>query len=243
MKNIYFNPVSKIAELTVPSPKPSKEYVPDWYKKIPQFYGGKPEFKNEITKTNQTLKMCMPFADTFTSGYIQETWQEIAFTLDTENLDEFGSPLFNYYTPADPQIMGIRGSGRDTYPIPEEYYPFELTWHPAWTPELPEGYSVLITHPLNRTDLPFYTLSGIVDSDTFTHSNTISNLPFLLKRDFTGIIKKGTPMYQMIPIKREDWKSIQKTFDADEQIRQVYKLRQYFWGAYKRVHWNKKNYS
>ena len=73
---IEFNPVSKLAELTVPPPKPAKEYLPDWYKNIKPFHTNPPEF-NDLGRANRTVKMCMPFADSMTSGYIQESWQDI----------------------------------------------------------------------------------------------------------------------------------------------------------------------
>jgi len=31
---------------------------------------------------------------------------------------------------------------------------------------MPAGYSLLITHPFNRHDLPFVTLTGLVDADS-----------------------------------------------------------------------------
>ena len=37
-----------------------------------------------------------------------------------------------------------------------------------WTIELEPGYSLFATHPINRADLPFRTLTGLVDCDRFT---------------------------------------------------------------------------
>src|SRR5215472_2332366 len=37
----------------------------------------------------------------------------------------------------------------------------------SWDFETPPGYSLLCTHPINRTDLPFRTVTGLVDCDTF----------------------------------------------------------------------------
>ena len=51
-------------------------------------------------------------------------------------------------------------------------------------------------------DLPFSTFSGIVDTDK--HPMCIS-FPFLIRKDFNGILKKGTPIAQCIPIKRENF--------------------------------------
>ncbi len=40
---------------------------------------------------------------------------------------------------------------------------FVIKFHNLWTIEAPEGYSLLFTHPVNRFDLPFTTLTGWVD--------------------------------------------------------------------------------
>jgi hypothetical protein len=182
----------------------------------------------------------MPFADSLSLGYIQESWQDIHFGVTP--LDD-GTAKFDYHFPTTPNIMGIRQPAKHSFPIPEEFYSFELTWHPVWIPELPEGYSALITHPFNRTDLPFHTLTGVLDSDTFTRTAEGSNMPFLLKKGFTGVIKQGTPLYQIIPFKREDWQSEAKEYNEDAQIHSVQKLRQHFWGGYKKTHWVKKKFN
>lgn len=234
---IEFNPVSKLSELTVPCPKPAKEYIPEWYKNIKAFHTEKPEF-NDLGRSNRTVKMCVPFYDSFSSGYIQESWQDISIEL---NAKDDGTYNLSYHYPTDPPIMSLRQNSSQIN-IDNSYYPLDLVWHPQWTPKLPKGYSALIISPLNRHDLPFYTLSGIVDFDSHFQSESGSNLPFLLKSNFTGIIKKGTPLYQIIPFKRERWNSIKNIFNEEENIKEVQKMRQYFWGAYKKIHWSKKEY-
>jgi hypothetical protein len=51
--------------------------------------------------------------------------------------------------------------------------------------------------------LPFTTITGFVDSDIY---NLPIQFPFFIKKGFTGIIEAGTPIAQMIPIKRNNWK-------------------------------------
>lgn len=239
MQIIKFNAVSKLTELSVKAPRPSREYLPDWYKDIPAFQNGKPSFDSSGT-TDRTIKMCMPFLDSLSMGYIQETWQEINISLNDNGNQQ---KAFAYQYPTKPDIMGVRNQGKHKLPIPSEYYQFELMWHPVWIPELPKGYSAIITHPLNRTDLPFYTLSGIIDCDTYNQSQEGSNLPFLLKNNFTGIIPIGTPMYQIIPFKRDEWRSESNEYNEDAQIHYVQKLRKHFWGGYKKNHWVKKRFN
>ena len=66
---------------------------------------------------------------------------------------------------------------------------------------------------MNRFDLPFYTMSGIVESD-------IWGLPvftaFFLQKDFIGVIPKGTPIFQIIPFKRDDWE--REVSDDDDDL-------------------------
>ena len=44
---------------------------------------------------------------------------------------------------------------------------FLIKFHNLWTIEAPAGYSLLFTHPANRFDLPFTTLTGLVDCDRY----------------------------------------------------------------------------
>lgn len=238
MEKIKFNPVDKLSELSVQPPKPARHYAPEWYKNIPAFRDGK--ISNGATQ--KTIKLCAPFADSLNLGYIQETWQEINIFLT--DVDENNKQL-DYKYPINPKIMDLRQNWPDienSFSIPDQYYPFEFVWHPAWISELPEGYSALITHPLNRPDLPFHTLTGVVDNDSFSTSQSQSNLPFLLNKNFTGIIPIGTPMYQIIPFKRDDWKSSTEKYDEDRQIKDNQKIRRHLFHGYKKEHWHKKNF-
>jgi hypothetical protein len=85
------------------------------------------------------------------------------------------------------------------YPIGEEYYPVAFKWNSPWTVQTKRGWSTLFCAPMYH-DLPFLTLSGIVDTDK--HPIPV-NFPFFLRKDFEGIISKGTPIVQCIPMKRE----------------------------------------
>lgn len=70
-----------------------------------------------------------------------------------------------------------------------------------WTLAAPEGFSLLFTHPLNREDLPFRTLSGVVDCDLF--GDGYVHFPALWAApDFDGVLKKGTPVAQVFAVPR-----------------------------------------
>ena len=80
--------------------------------------------------------------------------------------------------------------------------PFVYAWSTYWRVKTPEGVSCLFTQPMNRTDLPFITLSGVVDTDNWNGSDVLN---FALKENFEGVIQKGTPYVQIIPFVRNEW--------------------------------------
>jgi hypothetical protein len=235
-KNIKFNPVTELAALTVPAPKPAENYIPSWFKKMKPFNTESPQFNYDRGSVNVTAKKCMPFSDSFSMGYIQETWMDIWIEKEGDQ--------FRFCYPADPKIMSARllESTNSIFPKIDGFMPNQFTWHPPWWPELPPGYSCILTHPLNQDDLPFRTFTGILDTDSFTICAPASNIPFMLNENFSGMIKKGTPMYQIIPFKRENWESSIGNYDHKKQTTIVKRTKQYFWDGYKKLYWKKKQF-
>ena len=71
-----------------------------------------------------------------------------------------------------------------------------------WTLEAPDGWSLLFTHPLNREDLPFRTLSGLVDCDRF--GDGYVHFPALwTDPEFDGTLPRGTPVAQIVAVPRQ----------------------------------------
>jgi hypothetical protein len=59
-----------------------------------------------------------------------------------------------------------------------------------------------VTHPVNRADLPFTTVTGLVDSDRYVDS--LVHFPARWNDPgFNGVLPKGTPVAQCLAIKRE----------------------------------------
>jgi hypothetical protein len=237
-----------VIENFVPMPKPAKSYIPDWYKESPPFfnydsnlYSNKLSF-GEAGIPSSTFKKCMPFFDTLSFGYIQETWCDIF-------IERKNGKLFYHYSLAveknnDPIISTRDIVSIGQIPVPAGFDSSTFFhWSRVWNPILPKGYSSLITHPLNRDDLPFRCLSGIIDSDKYFLGGKVG---FFIKEDFTGLIPKGTPMYQIIPFKRDSWET--KKVNLKNNIlnkieQQTYNLKSVFLDGYKKQHWNKKMFN
>ena len=234
-KIIKFSTYDESAHLHYP-PVPLSKFVPQWYKDIPLWEGNKKNvkiFKDGSWESNATLKKCVPFMDTFLTGYIQELWCDVIFY---ENDD--GSIGYEHNGKIDPI------SKRESKLLPNNgmWHNEEFVWKTQWEPKTPEGYSSLYIHPLNRIDLPFYTLSGIIDTDDWPIAG---NYPFLLNKNFLGEIKRGTPMYQIIPIKRETWVSEEVEFNKNiekEINEKVSTVKSHIVDGYRNEFWKKKNY-
>jgi hypothetical protein len=233
---IKFVPAFRVPGERLSHPEPAVRHVPEWYRSLAKF-----EKSNEdktLSPVNSmgtdgaqvATKMCMPFFDALTAGY-QYVLEDDLFV----DLEEDGRPILYWKG----EVMIVDKRPTIEVPVPDNCHPIHYGWRMNWYYETPPGYSVLITHPMNRHDLPFYTLSGIVESD-------IWGLPvftaFFLKRNFRGIIPKGTPIFQIIPFKREPWEL--QVIDTDEELEKhefmAENRRSLLYGYYKKIAWRKK---
>lgn len=223
-----------VDKIETPKPQPSSKFVPEWYKKLPMYIdSNNKNYKGIDFRTNLTAKSCMPVLDSITSGYM------ILLPCDLNFVDPkiFGHRV-NWevdWTPVtDHMESQTNGIG-----IPDIFEKRALKFEGLWRFELPKGYSLLYTHPFYNFNLPFLTATGIVDSDIFTKK---INIPFFIKKDFFGILKMGTPICQIIPIKRDSWKSNFKNYDPESKYH-ILNLNLKPFQSYKKRWWNKKEYN
>lgn len=216
------------------APEPAKNFLPQWYKDIPPFQTKKPMYVEEHGNSNSTLRNCMPFFDSWSIGYIMTLPCDV---IVEKNFDGSSATISsNQYF----DVVGNRGNpNKNTMPIPSDYYQIEFTWKTHWEAKTPDGYSCLYTHPLNRPDLPFYTISGVMDTDKWYITG---NHPFFIKKDFEGVIPLGTPMMTILPFKRNGWKSSSRAIDRLEHDILQSKIRRHANSGYKKECWERKEY-
>ena len=180
----------------LPQPTPAVRGLPDWFKSLPQ-----QAFSEMMGGELPTIKKCPPVIDAMTSGFLMP----LAADLKVEDGEfswerDLPAGISNYSrSPIDfhdeSQVAGTPFFDEDR---------FVLKFNNFWTIELPAGYSLLITHPINRDDLPFTTLTGLVDADRY--HQTFVHFPARWRDiQFNGVLPKGTPVAQCLPIKRETW--------------------------------------
>ena len=188
-----------------------------------------------------TATQCTPFTDSFTVGYIQELYCDVRITHKGKNLTT-GADIVAYewageHRPIDTRMERI--GAPNLFPKFPGYYNAEFHWFTQWEPQTPPGYSTMYHHPSNRFDLPFHTLTGIIDTDKWQVGGP---LPFVIKEGFEGVIPAGTPIYQMTFVKRDKWESSEAKFDAKKTGRMIYKAKRHLKGGYKREFWERKRY-
>lgn len=234
-KEIKFFPFTKPAELASKEPQPSLRLIPDWYKSIPPFSNKDKKLKFPINSGthNSTLKKCMPFMDAMTAGYMVVLDDDIY-------IEQVDSKPFIRWKSSEEMITGHTQEQFENFPIPDQYHNLVLKWQNDFVIKTPKGFSALFTHPSNRIDLPFFTLSGFVDCDTY---NQTVQFPFLLRKGFEGIITSGTPVAQMIPIKRESWKSKREKYNEEQIYKSTREFLRTFADSYKKNWWVKKEYN
>ena len=217
------------------NPEPAKKNFPSWFIESSRYWF--PENKDSLS-----FKACPSLVDAFMSGYVLKTPCDIYFGRKvesdifkhTETFQAFTEKGYEDFCGTRPDMVGFpkpMGTNKHHH------------WYPNWMPGLEDGYSAIYVHPLNRYDLPFVTLSGIIDNDKM---DTPGLMPFFLKDGFEGLIPKGTPYAQVIPFKREDWVSDEKMYTQEEILErhnfQANKFRVPEGGAYKKKVWSRKRY-
>lgn len=220
----------------IPDLSTAKSYIPDWYKDIKPNNNKKIQF-DQNNNLIQNVKNCVPFFDAITSGYMVELHCDVHFEIKPNDSE---GRHYARWGVAKPEPLDIRNPELNkNFPIPVGCEPTHYVWNMRYNIKTPKGYSLLITHPMNRFDLPFLTLSGIVDSDDVMG---VGWTPFFLKKDFEGVIEKGTPIMQIIPFKRDSWE-VQKNAEVFYEARKHgLRANNSFFDYYKKNQWKKKYY-
>ena len=213
-------------------PKPAKNEIPEWYKKTPSYINNS-KIINDMMETPSTIKKCMPVFDAMTAGYILYTQVDVQVT-------QKGRDGIDFKWPSQNPIEFHPISQAPLHPKNNEY-PY-CKWINPYIVTTPAGYSTLFLPPLHNPNSIFTILEGIVDTDIF---KAPVSLPFTFNnKDWEGIIPAGTPMAQIIPIKRDIW---QHKFGSKKEIKEMEifttKIKTIFFNRYKNFFWQKKEYT
>ena len=182
-------------EPILPKPVPAAKALPDWFRAMPSEVAA-PSLGGEPVRT---LKHCPPVIDALSTGVLIPLAADLAVAE--------GEVSWNWDPPVLEDARITRAPVGLHVAEQAEGAPFRLgagvvlKFMNFWTLEAPEGFSLLFTHPLNREDLPFRTLSGVVDCDLFRDGYV--HFPALwTDPGFEGRLARGTPVAQVFALPR-----------------------------------------
>jgi hypothetical protein len=196
----------------IPPPIPATLGLPGWLKAMPT-----QAFNAVNMREEDTIKRCPPFVDAMTSGFLIPLICDLRVENGAISWDNDLPPGGSLEFPRSP--IGFHDASQVTGTPLFEPDRLLIKFLNLWSIEAPDGYSLLFTHPLNRFDLPFTTLSGMVDCDRFRDS-WIHFPAHWHDMNFSGVLPKGTPVAQCVPVKREDWLAQTAPFTAEETQRE-----------------------
>lgn len=228
-KVIQFFTLSQDVKDRVEPPVPAYSTVPRWFTALPKFIGGKMHV-GENGSVNSGVKSCVSFMDSLTNGYMVILHCDILVE-DVDGVKRMSWSSSERPLSARPQEVA------DQLPHLPGYGQFLQAWEIKYAFKVPTGYSVLVTQPFNRFDLPTFATTGIIDADDWIGPGGV---PFAVKDDFTGIIKAGTPILQLFPYKRDNWESE----DLGVKFSPAWngRARNKLYGWYRDTIWKKKSF-
>lgn len=215
------------------SPQPAISSLPNWYKKKRPFTTGEKFKALPDGNQNVSVKWCNPFGDALGAGYFLFLENDVFVEI------EQGQQNLVWHNGGQKFISEHSKDQVSSDLIPKNYNSQPYKFLNPWGIETPAGYSTLFTHPLNRTELPFLTLSGVVDTDNYCQP---VNFPFILRLDFEGIIEAGTPIAQVFPFKRDNWQSEILEFDSQKSAEIDAPFKRKIFRKYKTMFWVRKEW-
>lgn len=216
-------------------PKPASSFIPDWYKKLESYIGSEKK-PTGYGQTSATIKRCMPVFDAIVGGYIIVSAADVFVSQKEDELGnkhpwfEWSSHSLIQFHPVEQAPEHPNRNGHMSYP----------KWTNPWAIKTPKGYSTMFVQPMHRESV-FTILPGIVDTDEYTAP---VNFPFVLNDvNFEGLIPAGTPIAQVIPVKRDVWQmKIGNQNDYIEQQKVLTRLSSKFFDRYKSLFRQSKEY-
>ena len=226
MKNIIFSPIVENYPIDNNTrPQPAVNFIPDWFKNMPHYEpsDGKKPLYDKLRRS--TVKKCPSFSEIFKYGFCLLAPCDIYINIDKEKkkwhwetsdgsvtLDEHADWQFKNYFP-DENIITVL---KINYP---------------WYGITPKGYACLQIPMLYNYNPDWYVPFGIIETDIYHELNP----QLIITTDKNEIlIKKGTPLSYLYPIKKETFKAKYVKFDKikNKYYDLYFKVRSSFTGSF-----------
>jgi hypothetical protein len=239
MPKIYFMKLdsicdfSKFPEPAIKNKKSSWKTIDKYYQKVED-----PLF----LKDNMTIRHCPAISDSVNFGYI--VYLPFDIFIDTTNDEKIfwknpGVDFSLFGEENNINLISYNNSFATQEFVSPLYHKISLKINTLWGIKTDPGYSVWITSPVAENNLPFKVIDAVVDTDKFFSCYPYS---ILIKKNFKGVIKEGTPLLQVIPFKRENFTSMIIEKDLNKIHQQNKKIKSVFINGYKKFFWSRKRF-
>ena len=191
----------------MPAPLPARAQIPTWYRDL------SPDvFHEALGLEIPTAKRCPPFLDALLTGF----YLPLSVDLDYDGETFRWSPLPTTGSEPYPTAPIVFHATEQVATTPLGAERREIVkFNTFWTIDITPGWSLLITHPAHQLDLPFRTISAVVDADLY--SETFIQIPTLwMSKARPCALARGTPIAQCIPIPRDVSFAGARAMDAQE---------------------------
>lgn len=181
---VFFTDIPGLADIPDLQPQPAINFIPDWFKKSPNSEG--------------SVKHCPSFPEYFSQGYVIPLWTDITLFYNPE-IDNYGwessSNLFKVEFHGNNQFLNFADF---KFLNSKGIFVFKLEC--PWKMITPKGYSTYQLPMFYSFNEDFTILPGIIRTDIH---HQLNQQLVLHKSKETILIKRGTPIAQYIPFKRE----------------------------------------
>ena len=231
MNHIYFYIDEKVFD-AIPHPKPAASVAPTWMKDMPSV---NEDIRKHFWRGSNTMKVCSGILDSAGLGYV------IFAPCDFDVVTEGNTWRCETNWPDKFVDMFVPALSED-YPFPDGHKPIFFKVTLPYRIKTSAGTSTLVTSLKWRPESNYNVVEGSVDTDDF-----YSDLHFVfsMAENSRVSIKKGDPLLQVIPYRREQW--TQHVEPKTEKINtkvtcQYYRLRSHKLFGYFKEFWKKKDF-
>jgi hypothetical protein len=195
----------------LPPPVLARSALPDWLRAMrPRAFS--PTHGQEV----RTVKQCPPFVDAMTYGFIMPLPCDVTVRDGTLSWDwDVPTPSI-YAHPRSPISFHVPEQVEGT-PLHDPSRVL-VKFNSFWTIELEAGWSLFATHPVNREDLPFRLVTGLVDADRFSDVGILFPAVWT-DPGFSGTLPRGTPVAQCFAVPRVVPDLVFEAFSKDQAAR------------------------
>ena len=167
---------------STPAPYPASQHIPDWFRNMAADFpmGG-------------TLKKCPPYLTAMTAGYIIPAPADVRLVMNA-NRELAAHGKVSYLNTHFPQQFA--GSPFEGHTV--------VKFENPWIIVTPPDYLCLVTAPINRFELPFVALTGIIETGSY-YKEVHLPLVCVMQPGQVYDLRAGSPMIHVLPLRHNEW--------------------------------------